>query len=68
MVTFLDRTSPASSMAKPAAIKNTKKPPMRNSNVFIIQAISEGTVFASLSENPLVGKRQRLTAKPDVVR
>ena len=31
IVTFLDRTSPASSMAKPAAIQNTRKPPTRNS-------------------------------------
>ncbi len=33
IVTFLERTSPASSMAKPAAIQNTRKPPIRNSSV-----------------------------------
>ena len=36
MVTFLDRTSPASSMAKPAAIHITRKPPIRNSSVVMI--------------------------------
>ena len=33
MVTFLDRTSPASSMAKPAAIQKTRKPATRNMKV-----------------------------------
>ncbi len=33
IATFLDRTRPASSMAKPAAIQNTRKPPIRNSRV-----------------------------------
>ena len=33
IATFLVRTMPASSIAKPAAIHITKKPPTRNSNV-----------------------------------
>ncbi len=33
MVTFLERTRPASSMQKPAAIHMTRKPPIRNSSV-----------------------------------
>ena len=33
IVTFFERTRPASSMAKPAAIQNTRKPPTRNSSV-----------------------------------
>ena len=33
VVTFLERTRPASSIAKPAAIQNTMKPPIRNSSV-----------------------------------
>ncbi len=36
VATFLDRTSPASSMAKPAAIQNTRKPPIRNSSVVMM--------------------------------
>ena len=36
MVTFLDRTSPASSMEKPAAIHITRKPPTRNSSVVMM--------------------------------
>ncbi len=33
IATFLGRTSPASSMAKPAAIQKTRKPAIRNSSV-----------------------------------
>ena len=33
MATFLERTRPASSMAKPAAIHMTRNPPIRNSSV-----------------------------------
>ena len=33
IATFLPRTKPASNMAKPAAIKNTRKPATRNSRV-----------------------------------
>jgi hypothetical protein len=40
MVTFLERTRPPSSMAKPAAMKNTRKPPIRNSSVLKIQTTS----------------------------
>jgi hypothetical protein len=36
MVTFLDRTRPPSSMAKPAAMKKTRKPAMQNSRVVMI--------------------------------
>ena len=32
-VTFFERTRPASSMAKPAAIQKTRMPPMRKSSV-----------------------------------
>jgi hypothetical protein len=38
--TFLDRTRPASSMAKPAAIHMTRKPPMRNRSVLKMKAVS----------------------------
>jgi hypothetical protein len=40
MVTFLERTKPASSMAKPAAIQNTSKPPIRNSSELKMNTIS----------------------------
>ena len=36
MVTFLERTSPASSMEKPAPMNITRKPVTRNMNVFRI--------------------------------
>jgi len=36
MVTFLPRTRPPSSIAKPAAMKNTKKPAMQNSSVVMM--------------------------------
>ena len=51
MVTFLDRTSPASSMAKPQAMKKTRKPATRNMKVVKMKPISpcnsDSTVIGS---------------------
>ena len=43
MVTFFERTRPASNMANPAAIQNTKKPPIKNSRELRIKTLSVGT-------------------------
>ena len=41
--TFLERTSPASSMAKPAAMNITRKPPIRNSIVLKMNCVETPT-------------------------
>ena len=43
IVTFFDRTKPASSIEKPAAIQNTRNPPTKNSKLFKIKTESVGT-------------------------
>ena len=47
MATFLVRTMPASSMAKPAAIHITRKPPIKKSSVFMMYLPSAGRVVAA---------------------
>ena len=46
IVTFLERTRPASNIEKPAAIQNTKKPPIRNRRELRIKTVSVGTATA----------------------
>jgi hypothetical protein len=45
--TFLERTRPASSMAKPAAIQKTRKPPMRNSSELKMKTVCSPTGAAA---------------------
>ena len=47
MVTFLERTKPASNIEKPAAIQKTKKPPIKNRSEFRINTESVGTATAA---------------------
>ena len=50
METFLVRTNPASSMANPAAIHMTRKPPIRKANVlkiFCVARSGSGTIVES---------------------
>ena len=55
IVTFLERTNPASNMAKPAAIQKTRKPPIKNSSEFKMKTLSVGTATAtSCAKAPLV--------------
>ena len=54
MVTFLERTNPASSMAKPAAIQKTKKPPIKNNSEFKMKTLSVGTATATSCANALL--------------
>ena len=57
MVTFLERTRPASSMAKPAAIQNTRKPPTRNSRrgQDILGMLGSQAASASCAKRKAVG-------------
>ena len=52
MVTFLERTRPASSIVKPAAIQKTKNPPIKNNRLFstkVISSLYEETLKGDLS-------------------
>src|SRR6056300_940296 len=67
MVTFLERTRPASSMAKPAAIENTKKPATRNMKVVKIKPISWfGGVTSASWARPSDGRAISAAAAPSL--
>jgi len=56
MAAFLDRTRPASSMAKPAAIQNTRIPPMIMISEFMMKTISVGTAAGAVASCAQAGR------------
>ena len=54
-------------MAKPSAIKNTKNPLTKNSNVFMSQIISVGTALGAASAKPIADRAIIVAAKVNVV-
>jgi hypothetical protein len=73
MDTFLERTRPASSMAKPAAIHMTRKPPIRNSSVLKMKAVfrhlDDATASGALRAcaRP-AGRKRSQKRQPDLAR
>ncbi len=56
MAVFLVRTSPASSIAKPAAIHITRKPCSRKERLFRMNTVSGSTAADARPANPTVAK------------
>ena len=58
IVTFFERTRPASNMANPAAIQKTRNPPTRNNNVVMIYgpiSSKPGAAVSASCANPRLG-------------
>ena len=64
METFLERTMPASSMAKPAAIHMTRKPPMRKRSVLRMNWTSLLTAATAVSATGSVVTTTASCARP----
>ena len=57
MVTFFERTKPASNIEKPAAIQKTRKPPTKKSNELSMKTVSVATSVGALSAAANVGRK-----------
>ena len=57
IVTFFERTKPASNIEKPAAIQKTRKPPTKKSNELSMKTVSVATSVGSPSAAAKVGRK-----------